>query len=409
LDTFAVADVVRLLASTTKTGQLTIEGDRGTGRVWFDEGSLVGGEPAADGTVVDAVTNLLRFKEGSFLFETDARPAQPTDPQSVVDVLVEAEERAETWREVEGVVPSLDVNVRLRDQLDASETTITRGQWAQLVVIGGGTSARDFASDLGLADLAAAVAIKELVDAGLASVGDGPLGPPPRPAPGTGFEDMPSSTGPELSVVGNVDAPADPFAGPAPVDTASVDDTGTMEPAPVDSAGVDPSLADTIEMPLAAETPRTEAADTPVEPRPTLRSLVRDVATAPVDKPFEPPAATSATAAPELVGPGSTDVALDTQLSAGAEDHSYLAAGDDDASLLPEPLLGDDAGEWMPAPEPVASAETDQGEGAEGEPEDMSAQLGSLSPAAAQAVAAAASDDDSNQSTLRKIISNGRG
>ena len=42
LDTFALADLVQLLASTQKTGELMIEGDRGSGRLWFLDGALVG-------------------------------------------------------------------------------------------------------------------------------------------------------------------------------------------------------------------------------------------------------------------------------------------------------------------------------------------------------------------------------
>lgn len=44
LDTFALADVLRLLANTHKSGRLELAGDRGHGRVWLGEGQLVGGE-----------------------------------------------------------------------------------------------------------------------------------------------------------------------------------------------------------------------------------------------------------------------------------------------------------------------------------------------------------------------------
>ena len=41
LDTFALPDVLRLLASTRKTGRLRITADRGSGSIWLDGGSVV--------------------------------------------------------------------------------------------------------------------------------------------------------------------------------------------------------------------------------------------------------------------------------------------------------------------------------------------------------------------------------
>ena len=40
LDTFALPDVLRLLAATRKTGRLRITGDRGTGSAWVDAGAV---------------------------------------------------------------------------------------------------------------------------------------------------------------------------------------------------------------------------------------------------------------------------------------------------------------------------------------------------------------------------------
>src|SRR5919106_1274303 len=41
LDTFSLPDVLRLLATTAKTGRLRIDGDRGQGSVWLRDGSIV--------------------------------------------------------------------------------------------------------------------------------------------------------------------------------------------------------------------------------------------------------------------------------------------------------------------------------------------------------------------------------
>ena len=85
LDTFELPDVLRLLASTAKTGRLRITGDRGSGSVWVVGGEIVATE-LLDGVGDDhlsdeeAVFGMLRFSSGSFTFEADA--ASPGDADS---------------------------------------------------------------------------------------------------------------------------------------------------------------------------------------------------------------------------------------------------------------------------------------------------------------------------------------
>ena len=78
LDTFALPDVLRLLAATKKTGRLRITGGRGTGSVWVSSGEVEAIEathaPHAS-EAVDALFELLRFEEGAFTFDAEARHA----------------------------------------------------------------------------------------------------------------------------------------------------------------------------------------------------------------------------------------------------------------------------------------------------------------------------------------------
>src|SRR6187402_274597 len=85
LDTFALPDVLRLLAATKKTGRLRITGGRGTGSIWSSGGEVVGIEathaPHAV-EVVDALFELLRFQDGAFTFDAEAThdaPSHATD------------------------------------------------------------------------------------------------------------------------------------------------------------------------------------------------------------------------------------------------------------------------------------------------------------------------------------------
>src|SRR5215813_4464413 len=80
LDTFALPDVLRLLASTRKTGRLRVSGNRGTGSVWVDAGGVVAAEAAGlpeAPAPVDVFFELLRYSDGSFTFEAGTTSPNP--------------------------------------------------------------------------------------------------------------------------------------------------------------------------------------------------------------------------------------------------------------------------------------------------------------------------------------------
>ena len=77
LDTFALPDVLRLLAATKKTGRLRITGGRGTGSVWVSSARSRPSRPPTPPTPprpVDALFELLRFEDGAFTFDAEATP-----------------------------------------------------------------------------------------------------------------------------------------------------------------------------------------------------------------------------------------------------------------------------------------------------------------------------------------------
>ena len=95
LDSFALPDVLRLLASTKKTGRLRVTGDRGAGSVWFDDGQIVSTEltvvDSIDSTPPDVLFSLIRLDAGSFTFEADARVVNASEPDQLEPILVAAE------------------------------------------------------------------------------------------------------------------------------------------------------------------------------------------------------------------------------------------------------------------------------------------------------------------------------
>lgn len=179
IETFALPDVMRLLASTKKSGCLRVEGSRGEGSVWVEGGQIVGasatGAPRAQ-RAVDVVFELLRFTDGSFIFEADQAPPEKGEPAEVEATLDEAEKMLEEWRAIEAVVPSLDSWVSLSAELPTDSVTLDRDRWATVVAIGGGITVGGLGEVLDLGELDVCRTVKALVEDGLVSLGEPPAG-----------------------------------------------------------------------------------------------------------------------------------------------------------------------------------------------------------------------------------------
>jgi hypothetical protein len=165
--------VLRLLASTAKSGRLRLDTDRGAGSVWMDGGSVVGVEsPAGSGDATDGIFDLLRAREGSFAFVPEESPGAPESPMDVEPLLAGAEERLVEWREIEKVVPSMFSWVRLAEELPAPEVTIDAAAWSTVTAIGHGVTVADLGHSLDLSEVSVCRLVRDLVEMGLGSVTD---------------------------------------------------------------------------------------------------------------------------------------------------------------------------------------------------------------------------------------------
>jgi hypothetical protein len=173
LDTFSLPDVLRLLATTSKTGRLRIDGDRGQGSVWLTDGDVVDAdaERAVDGTPTDEVLfELLRFGSGSFAFDADATAPASGSTEEVEDLLRRANSLLSEWSELETVVPSLAHQVSLATDLSADEVTIDADRWRSVVAVASGRTVGELATSLGLSELGVSRVVRDLVDLGVADI-----------------------------------------------------------------------------------------------------------------------------------------------------------------------------------------------------------------------------------------------
>lgn len=174
LETFALPDVLALLAATKKTGELRVVGGKTDGRVWFDAGAVVGTEVGRAAGYVDAVFELLRLESGKFSFDAEKSSPAAGDPGAVDALLTEAQARLEEWRSIEAVVPSVACGVSLASEVDDPHVMVTGDQWRALVGVASAGTVSTLIDHLGAGEFETCRTLKGLVEAGLVRVGEAP-------------------------------------------------------------------------------------------------------------------------------------------------------------------------------------------------------------------------------------------
>lgn len=434
IDTFALPDVLRLLASSAKTGELAIDGDRGTGRIWVSDGSIVatdldlGVHPSTGSSeITEGLFQLLRFVEGEFSFTADVAPGEPLEAADVEESLASSSAMLTELQAIEENVPGIGCWMTLRSDIDTDSVTLSRDQWRVLATIGAGTSVAEIAASFELGELESLRRANDLVAEGVAAVGTDPtLVIPQEPvqvetvAVETPIEDgepveaeisqtdevtdaqaadpvdailqdpfaateMPSET--TQPVVG------DPFAGTIDAPTEAVDHFApsieSIDPFAAPAAG-DPFATAVPDEPLSAEIAPAEW------PAPNLDGVVPVPPAAPEASEFAPPPPPPAPIGDEAFPPPPPAPPAGIVAPVAEVGQSIPAPP---ASPIAEPVAqieGVDAA-MASAPSEVAPVQMPEPVPVPNDSNDMARQLASLSPAAAQAVAEAARADSPEQ------------
>ncbi len=231
LDAFGLPDVLTLLATTGKTGGLLLRRDSDgedaliEGAVWFRDGRVCGAtsdrsraslvrrvvgsgavddnalrqavaravsggggvarallesgsvdpdllRQAADDQTVDAVFDLLRWHDGTFVFDPGA--SDPDDIGLAIEhgrLLAEARARIEAWGALVVVVPSRESVLTVPTVL-AHDPEVSRDEWALLSLVDGHRRVRDLTELTGAGEFAVTTILARLVQRGLLHVKD---------------------------------------------------------------------------------------------------------------------------------------------------------------------------------------------------------------------------------------------
>lgn len=213
LDTVALPDVLRLIASSAKSGLLRVEDASPSGRIFIVDGriafattrnendpiddllhmeyradyvgtpddrrivdlsDLLENNPEAfnrflEQMVVEVMSRLLRVSEGRFRFDVDIRSRREI-PHSfdVEDLISQASARSTAWTRIFEVVPSASAPFRMAPRLSETEDIVLgRRDWALLASTGASTTIDQIAQELKIFEFAAAKKVAELTQRGL--------------------------------------------------------------------------------------------------------------------------------------------------------------------------------------------------------------------------------------------------
>jgi hypothetical protein len=194
-DVLSFTDVMQLVARKHLTGRLHVRSRSIGANLYFEEGLLMGadsGEPGHSGAsdmrnrMEEICFDLLDAERGSFEFLPDTPfVGQYTLSLKVDTVLSRARRRLEEWRQIQAVIPSLELHPRILADLDRDEVTLSKDRWRLMTAIDGRRSIRVIARSLGSSDYDVCRTLKSLIDDGVVAV-DSPPKSPTGPRRGRG-------------------------------------------------------------------------------------------------------------------------------------------------------------------------------------------------------------------------------
>ena len=177
-DVLDFTEVLRLLARQQLTGRLHVRSRSYGANLFVEEGQLVGADQSehqaaatvgdVHGRVEEICFELLDTERGSFEFHPGRPgPVPATTRLKVEAVVTRARKRLEEWRELQALIPSLDLQPRLVVDLERSEVTIDRERWRLLTAVDGRRNLRAIGRALNVSDFDVCRVTRILLDDGV--------------------------------------------------------------------------------------------------------------------------------------------------------------------------------------------------------------------------------------------------
>lgn len=179
LKDFDLADILQLISLGKKTGALNVETDSNKGAIFFEEGTAVfasAGDMSGDG----AITRIMRWRKGSFVFKPDEMAGQHNVQAPIMHLVLEAARQIDEWEDIQKLIPSLDLILAIEEKPPAGTEDIQLQplEWKVLATVDGSRPITQIVKDSHLGDFETCKVLYGLLSSGLIKVL-----PPPKPAP----------------------------------------------------------------------------------------------------------------------------------------------------------------------------------------------------------------------------------
>ena len=180
-ETFQFPEVLNMLSRKRQTGRLRLHSSSSVVDIHLADGRLSHAEVSRHGAAVqvadtrprleEACFEVLRWDHGSFEFH----PGKPSGPGQRLDAPVEgvlngARARLEQWRQVERIVPSMDVQPRLVRDVGRDDITLDRAAWRVVSAVDGRRNVQTLARTLSLSQYELGSILSRLVADGLVEI-----------------------------------------------------------------------------------------------------------------------------------------------------------------------------------------------------------------------------------------------
>jgi hypothetical protein len=177
-------DVLGLLSASAKTGCLELTGDRGHGTLWLRDGKIVAGGVHDHPTTgaAEVVFELLLFEEAAFEFAAGESGQPEPFESSVTQAIEQAEQMLEVWQQVRDVVPDLSMQVTLVTEIEQDEVTLSAADWSLAARCVGRPTVGAILRGSGLGEFDGCSRLADLVERGLVELSE--VEQESEPAPG---------------------------------------------------------------------------------------------------------------------------------------------------------------------------------------------------------------------------------
>jgi hypothetical protein len=255
-DVLDFSEVLHLLARHEMTGRLFVRHRSFGANLFVEKGLLTGADqsehqPAANsgdvtGRIEEVCFEMLEAERGSFEFHPGKASSLPVGTRLTVDaVLEQAGRRLHEWRELQEIIPSLELQPKLALELGKQAVTLDQERWRLLTTIDGRRNLRAIGRAVNLSDFDVCRLTRALLEDGIVELeGLAALAAASREIPVVAAKEQPEAqvgdegaiTGP-IAVIPSDPAPTAPGSAP-PEDEAAAEsapaaapETGTEEAA----------------------------------------------------------------------------------------------------------------------------------------------------------------------------------